>query len=299
MAPSTKRARDGHSKIETLRVMVFLPLLGGASRAPFFSSRIVWLAAPRDSIFGRREKTARSGVERLQPLRHRAVCIRQLHGAHMQISALKKTAALVALVLGLFLGEGSAMATEQAKYEVLERDGDIELRRYAPQVVAETLVEGDFNEVGNQGVRRLAAYIFGENRSRGSIAMTAPVTQAQDSEKIPMTAPVNQERVADRWRITFVMPEQYTLETLPEPLDSRIQIRPEDGRVMAALSYSGTWSWKRYQKREERLRTWIAQRRLRVLGEPVFARYDPPFKPWFLRRNEVLIPVTDISLERR
>ena len=121
--------------------------------------------------------------------------------------------------------------------------------------------------------------------------MTAPVSQESDSVKIPMTAPVNQERSGEKWRITFLMPAQYTLETLPEPLDSRVELRTVPERLMGVLKYSGTWSQSRYEEKTEQLMEWIARRGLKQAGEPVFARYNPPFTPWFLRRNEVLIPV--------
>jgi hypothetical protein len=196
---------------------------------------------------------------------------------------------LVVISLAFFLQ--TLMAAEEAKYSVLEHDGDFELRQYPAQIVAETLVEGDFSEVGNEGFRRLFDYISGKNRKRQSISMTAPVSQEATSEKIPMTAPVNQERVGEKWRITFLMPSQYSTETLPEPFDSRIKLVELPPRLLAAFQYSGTWSRERYEDRERRLRELILQRGLKIIGEPIFARYNPPFMPWFLRRNEVLIPV--------
>jgi hypothetical protein len=183
------------------------------------------------------------------------------------------------------------MAVEEAKYTVLEREGDFELRQYEPQIVAETLVEGDFKDVGNEGFRRLFDYISGKNRKRQNIPMTAPVSQKSAAEKIPMTAPVNQEKVGEKWRITFRMPPQSTLETLPEPLDPRVQLTRVPGLLMAALIYSGTWSRERYEGKERRLKELIRQKGLKMAGEPIFARYNPPFLPWFLRRNEVLVPV--------
>ena len=190
-----------------------------------------------------------------------------------------------------FLWARIGMAIEEAKYDVLERDGDFEVRQYQPHIVAETLIEGDFQEVGNEGFRRLFAYISGDNRKKQTIPMAAPVSQEATSEKIPMTAPVNQEKVGGKWRITFLMPSQYTLETLPEPLDPRVKLTKIHGLLMAALSYSGTWSRGRYEEKENRLKELIQGRGLKIVGEPVFARYNPPFLPWFLRRNEVLIPV--------
>lgn len=183
------------------------------------------------------------------------------------------------------------MAIEEAKYKLLDRDGDFELRQYEPQIVAETMVEGDFQDVGNEGFRRLYDYISGNNRKQQTIPMTAPVSQEANSEKIPMTAPVNQQKVGGKWRITFLMPSRYTLETLPEPADPRVHLTKVPGQLMAALSYSGTWSQWRYKEKEKRLEELIRQRGLKIKGVPVFARYNPPFTLWFLRRNEVLIPV--------
>jgi len=195
------------------------------------------------------------------------------------------------LCLASVLFVRDAQAIEETKYEVIESEGEFELRQYPAHVVAETLVEGDFSEVGTAAFRRLAGYINGQNRRKQTIPMTAPVSQEVDSVKIPMTAPVNQERSGEKWRITFLMPAQYTLETLPEPLDSKVELRKVPERLMAALKYSGTWSKIRYEEKTEQLMEWIARRGLKQAGEPVFARYNPPFMPWFLRRNEVLIPV--------
>jgi len=208
---------------------------------------------------------------------------------------MRQSAALILLNLVLLaLGGIDAVATEELKYRVLESSGDFELRQYESSLGAETTVEGDFHEVGNEGFRRLFDYISGKNRKKQSIPMTAPVSQEASSEKIPMTAPVNQEKVGGAWRITFLMPSAFTMETLPEPLDSRVKLVKIPGRLMAALSYSGTWSRERYEDKEKRLKELIRQRGLKIEGEPVFARYNPPFMPWFLRRNEVLIPVGQV-----
>jgi len=202
-----------------------------------------------------------------------------------------RVACIFFCVLAVAMPGRFVMAAEEAKYEVVESEGDFELRQYAPQIVAETIVEGEFDEVGNEGFRILVAYIKGENRKSQSISMTAPVSQEALSEKIPMTAPVTQERKGEKWRITFLMPSDYTLETLPEPLDERVRLRQTPSRLMAALRYSGTWSSQRYEEKEALLREMIKTRGLTQIGVPVWARYDPPFMPWFMRRNEVLITV--------
>ena len=200
------------------------------------------------------------------------------------------------LAIGI-LTAGDAMAIEKLAYRQIERDGQFELRLIEPHVVAETFVEGDFERVGNEGFRRLVSYIGGANRSQARISMTAPVVQGPASEKISMTAPVAQEKVGDRYRITFLMPSQYTLETLPQPTDARIRLRAQPMRSVAAIRYSGFWSRSRYDDHERKLREWIDQHGLEPISEPVWARYDPPFMPWFLRRNEVLIELRDFRAE--
>lgn len=184
-----------------------------------------------------------------------------------------------------------AMAIERAKYTVVEREGNFELRQYEPSIVAETIVEGEFDEVGNEGFRRLFDYISGKNRKQQSISMTAPVSQEAESEKISMTAPVNQVRVGEKYRITFLMPAKYSIETLPEPLDNRVKLKEVPSQLIAAFRYSGTWGRYRYEEKRIRLQALMRQKGLEPAGEPIFARYNPPFMPWFLRRNEVLIPV--------
>jgi hypothetical protein len=183
------------------------------------------------------------------------------------------------------------MAIEKAKYTVIEKEDDFEIRQYDSQIVAETYVEGDLEDAGSKGFRRLYGYISGDNQKKQSISMTAPVGQEAGSEKIAMTAPVGQERKDNRWRITFLMPAEYTMETLPVPTDSRVKLVQDPGRLMAAVKYSGTWSEEGYEENKTLLEEYIQKRGLTAAGDPVWARYDPPFMPWFLRRNEVLIPI--------
>jgi hypothetical protein len=183
------------------------------------------------------------------------------------------------------------VSLEKAKYTVLEKSGSIEIRQYQPCIVAETLVDADFNKAGNIAFYRLFDYIRGKNRGKESIAMTAPVTQAPASEKIAMTAPVTQQKSADKFAVSFVMPSKYTMDTLPQPLDANVILKQVPAFKAAAIRYSGTWSKKRYDAREAELKKFIQDKNLKAAGEPVWARYDPPFQIFFLRRNEVLIPI--------
>jgi effector-binding domain-containing protein len=183
------------------------------------------------------------------------------------------------------------MAIEEATYTVVERDGEFEIRDYAPHVLAETVVAGSFDRAGNEAFSRLFRYISGDNRSRHKVAMTAPVSQASAGEKIAMTAPVEQKPAQDRWVVSFTMPASYALETLPEPGDPQVTLRQVPARRMAALRYSGRWTESSYLRHRMELESWVRERGLRTAGDPVWARYDPPFAPWFLRRNEILVPV--------
>lgn len=189
------------------------------------------------------------------------------------------------------------MATEQPKYEVLERYDGFEVREYGPTVVAETEVTGEQSEVGNQAFSLLAGYIFGNNHGAKKIAMTAPVAQApSEGTKIAMTAPVSQTSAgAKRWVVQFTMPSAFTLETLPEPKDARVRLRQQPARRVAVVRYSGTWSQRNYDEHVEKLRAGLRRVGLEPKGEPTWARYDPPWTPWFLRTNEVQLEVAPAS----
>lgn len=223
-----------------------------------------------------------------------------LHVTYPIASASKRPAALlipVFVVLSLF--GGPAMAIEEPAYEVVKTYPEFELRRYAPYLVAETEVRGDFDEVGNRAFRILAGYIFGDNRSREKMEMTAPVNQRPapgEGEKLEMTAPVSQRRTdgagAGGYVFSFVMPSGYTLETLPEPLDPRVRLRGEPARLMAVRGYSGRWTEGNYRENEAILLAAVERAGLKPLSAPVYARYNSPFSLWFMRRNEVMVEVS-------
>jgi SOUL heme-binding protein len=188
-------------------------------------------------------------------------------------------------------GSTAAMATEEAKYTVVKKEEAFELRSYAPHIVAEVMVEGSIDEASNKAFGRLFGYISGKNQSRNKVAMTAPVSQAPAAEKISMTAPVGQQSVGNKWVVSFMMPASYTMETLPIPNDASVTLREVPATRIASIRYTGAWSEKRYLEHKVQLETWIKKNKLKVSGEANWARYDPPFKPWFMRRNEILIPV--------
>lgn len=198
---------------------------------------------------------------------------------------------VAAVFFGAILGAGNVMAIEEAQYTVVLEEQNFEVRNYEPHVVAETLVNGDFDKAGSKAFSRLFDYISGNNTSSQKIAMTAPVAQEAESEKIDMTSPVGQQQVNGSWAVSFMMPASYSLDTLPVPKDSEVTLRQVPARHMAAVRYSGFWSEKAYTRNKADLDAWIAKNAFRVVGEPIWARYNPPFMPWFLRRNEVLIPI--------
>ena len=194
-------------------------------------------------------------------------------------------------MVSFFLPSCVTVGIETPKYKVIEKEGRLEIRQYPPQIVAETLVQADFDKSGNIAFRRLFKYILGQNRAKQSIAMTAPVNQKAAAQKIAMTAPVTQQKSQENYAVSFLMPAKYTLETLPEPLDPNVVLQQIPARTLAAIRYSGTWSQKRYETHKAKLEEFIRTKNLKPTGEPIFARYDPPFQLWFLRRNEVLIPI--------
>jgi len=197
----------------------------------------------------------------------------------------------VLVLLPLILCSCGIVGVEKAPYTVLETEGSFEIRQYPSHLVAETLVDSDFKEAGNIAFRRLFDYISGKNQTQESIAMTAPVTQQPVSEKIAMTAPVTQQASGDKYAVSFIMPSNYTMETLPQPQDPAVVIKEVPGYKAAAIRYSGTWSRKRYDAKKAALETFMQKKGLTSSGETIWTRYDPPFQVWFLRRNEVIIPV--------
>jgi effector-binding domain-containing protein len=207
------------------------------------------------------------------------------HGTALHIACL--------LFAGLALGTGGCVtgSDEEAAYKVERTDGDFLVRQYEPQVVAETVVSGTMEEAGNKAFRPLFNYISGANRSKGKIAMTTPVAQQREGEKVAMTTPVGQEAVNNQWAITFMMPPHFTMETLPEPTDEKVRLRAIPARRMAMVRYSGTWSQERYERNLARLREWMKAQSLAPIGDPIWARYNAPFTLWFLRRNEILLPL--------
>ena len=197
----------------------------------------------------------------------------------------------------------TAMATEEPQYQTLRQEGDFEIRRYAPMLIAETVVEGDMDAASNTGFRRIADFIFGNNRTTGSdasakIAMTAPVTAEPQSTKIAMTAPVTVEpqaptsmQAAMQWRIHFVMPSHYTLTTLPQPNNPQVQIKAWPAKTYVVHRYSGFNTISRVQTKTDETLAWLQREGLKAVGAPQLSRYDPPWTLPMCRRNEIWVAI--------
>jgi hypothetical protein len=202
-------------------------------------------------------------------------------------TSLQQLLAVVLLTQGV-----NAMAIEEPDFDVLASYDTYEVRRYSPYLVAEVDVVGDGSD--SRAFRILAGYIFGDNQKSEKMQMTAPVeTREQPSgEKMSMTAPVISATANDASATyAFVMEQKYTLDALPRPNDERIRLLERPERVVAVRRYAGGWSEAKYAENKKALLDALARDNLSITGAAEFARYDSPFKPWFLRRNEIWVPI--------
>ncbi len=168
--------------------------------------------------------------------------------------------------------------TETPKYTVIKKQDGIEIRRYSGYIQAEvTVVDKDYKSAIRKGFNVLAGYIFGNNVSRQKIEMTTPV-QATQSERIAMTTPVTVTG-EESFTVAFIMPSKYTLETLPQPKDDRIQFKLIPDHQMAAVRFSGYFQQRRIQKNKERLSRWLEDQGVETEGDFIVAGYNPPWVP--------------------
>lgn len=200
----------------------------------------------------------------------------------------------IALGLGVVVIAAGAFSqmrrVEEPKFTSVEQSGAFELRDYPPLLVAEATVKGERTVAINQGFRVIADYIFGNNIAAEKVAMTAPVTQ-QSSEAVAMTAPVTQQAAGDSWTVRFIMPSQYTMETLPKPKNADVTLKQIEGQRMAVLRFSGVADDAMLKEKSNALLAEIAKRSLTATAAPTYAFYDPPWTLGFLRRNEVMVAV--------
>ena len=201
------------------------------------------------------------------------------------------------LLLGLVLMGETAMSYEEPKYIVVYADAGIEYRQYDSHLVSETIIKNaaDSDAAGDEGFRRLFRYITGANKAQSKIAMTVPVSQGT-SEKISMTVPVQQSNTGSGWRVSFALPLDYTLETAPQPTDSRVYVREVPGRLMAVKRFAGRWTERNYLENEQKLRDGLQRVDVQPVGELERAAYNAPFSLPFLRRNEVMAAVNNVPV---
>ena len=199
----------------------------------------------------------------------------------------------VAFAITLALPTMSRADTQEPPHEVLVEDGDFQIRTYKPMIVAEVLVTGDMQRAGSSGFRPLADFIFGNNTAKAEIAMTAPVTRTPASQEIAMTAPVMRTPTeADGWTVAFVMPEEWTIETLPTPNNPDVKIRETAGEMIAAVRFNGRGRSETYMAKQADLEAWITAQGYAATAPARYAGYSAPWVPAPLKRHEVMIPVT-------
>lgn len=182
---------------------------------------------------------------------------------------------------------------EIAGYDVVEADGDIEVRRYERLVLATTPLPGGMEGERNAAFRRLFNYIDGENRAAREIDMTAPVLMGEDGagESIDMTAPVLIGENGGGPAMSFVLPASYTLDDAPQPTDPEVRLERITDWTVAAIRFTGLLSTSNAATHRERLSGWLAESEWRPSGPALVAGYNPPWTLPMFRRNEVLIPV--------
>lgn len=219
----------------------------------------------------------------------------QLQQRTRPFSPLKSGAGLrhILCIILIFFLPMNSHATEEPEYNIVRKLADIEIREYFGHTVAEVIVPGPAQEAGNQAFPILAAYIFGKNEGSRKLPMTAPVTQAAAPVKMAMTAPVMQNAAPGGFLVQFVLPKGVTLANAPQPLDERVTLRSAAPGRVAVIRYSGFWSQANYNEHLAKLQDALRAAGLASTGEAVYARYNAPFTPWFMRRNEIWLPLAE------
>ncbi len=201
-------------------------------------------------------------------------------------------AAIGALAAGTVSWGAAANDVEQPEYKIVSSQDNIEIREYGEMIVAEATVTGNRDSAMSKGFRTIADYIFGNNVSSEEIAMTSPVTQKAVGQEIAMTAPVTQTKTDNAWQVRFIMPSEYTMDTLPKPVNPDVELKMIPSRRFAAIRFSGRGGMEMMQQRTAELQTFLDANGLTAVSDPTYAFYDGPWVPGPFRRNEVMIEVT-------
>jgi len=183
--------------------------------------------------------------------------------------------------------------TPEPEFKVVLQDNEFSVREYESYMLVSREVEGPADDAPNRAFRDLFRYISGDNLGQKEISMTAPVLQREARGlQISMTVPVVQKPLLDnRQVVSFVLPKEFHRGNSPQPTNSKLTLTEVPVRKVAVLRYTGSSRYSRYQREQARLEAWVSQKGFRTLGSPERAQYNPPWTPWFLRRNEVMIPV--------
>ncbi len=208
---------------------------------------------------------------------------------------MKKRWTMITVIIGIVIigavAVGPIMSNVAAPtYEVSKSEDNIEIRQYEPMIIAEVQIEGQRKDAIKDGFRLLADYIFGNNAANQGITMTTPVQQ-QKNTKIAMTAPVQQQSSDNSWKISFVMPTEYSMETLPKPLNEHVILKEVPAKQFVVITFAGTNSDKNIKEHEEKLMKYIQFKNLSVTGYPKYAFYNPPWTLPLMRRNEIMVEI--------
>ena len=197
-------------------------------------------------------------------------------------------------ILILLLFSNYLMAVDEPDFNSTFKDNNLEIREYAPKILAQVSVNGDFDEASSNGFKLLADFIFGNNISAdgsSKIDMTAPVVMEPLSQIINMTAPVVTEGNNNEWIVSFIMPKEYSLSTLPKPNNKNIIISSVPAEKYAVIVFSGLVRKSNYDEQVNLLENFIVKRKLKTIGPVQIARYNPPWTLPFFRRNELMIRI--------
>jgi hypothetical protein len=211
---------------------------------------------------------------------------------------MRKFQLIIWVLIALYLCLASAACSlfgiqdvDSPDYRLVLSDGDKEIRKYEEYIEACTIAGGDYEESGDKAFRRLFDYISGENVPGEEIEMTAPVTQEKQGEKIEMTVPVKQQSTDGGWRMGFILPAKYSMENTPSPTDESIKLVKVPSETRAVLQYTWFTDDEKIRRLGDELAAWAESKGYTPVGEPVSARYDPPWTIPFLRKNEIWIRV--------
>ncbi len=198
---------------------------------------------------------------------------------------------IIALIIIVGVLAGPVMSdVEKPDYKVIQSEQNIEIRQYEPMIIAEVEVDGKREDAIGDGFRLLADYIFGNNTVQQVISMTAPVQQ-KENQNIAMTAPVQQQSTGKSWRMSFVMPSKYSMDSLPVPNNNRVRLKGILAKKFVVIEFSGTNSNENVTEHENQLMNYIEENQIKINDSPKYAFYNPPWSLPFLRRNEVMIEI--------